>query len=81
MILPPSIDSADGWVAAESVMATMPIVVVCQRVRTAGRPDHRRPTRKPHDLRHGIATDISEKHHDLEAMRAMLGHPRIDQAK
>jgi site-specific recombinase XerD len=36
--------------------------------------------RKPHDLRHSVAMDIPEQHHDLEAMRAMLGHTRIDQA-
>jgi hypothetical protein len=33
---------------------------------------------KPHDLRHGVAMEILEEHHDLEAVRAMLGHTRID---
>ena len=33
---------------------------------------------KPHDLRHGVAMEILEQHHDLEAVRAMLGHTRID---
>jgi hypothetical protein len=33
---------------------------------------------KPHDLRHGVAVQILEQHHDLEAVRAMLGHTRID---
>jgi site-specific recombinase XerD len=33
---------------------------------------------KPHDLRHGVAREILEQHHDLEAVRAMLGHARID---
>jgi site-specific recombinase XerD len=36
------------------------------------------PTLKPHDLRHGVAMEILEQHHDLEAVRAMLGHTRID---
>ena len=30
------------------------------------------------DLRHGVAMEILEQHHDLEAVRAMLGHTRID---
>jgi hypothetical protein len=34
------------------------------------------PMLKPHDLRHG-AMEILEQHHDLEAVRAMLGHTRI----
>jgi len=33
---------------------------------------------KPHDLRHGVAMEILETHHDLEAVRAMRGHTRID---
>jgi site-specific recombinase XerD len=33
---------------------------------------------KPHDLRHGVAMEILEQHRDLEAVRAMLGHSRID---
>jgi len=36
------------------------------------------PMLKPHDLRHGVAMEILETHHDLEAVRAMLGHTRID---
>jgi site-specific recombinase XerD len=36
------------------------------------------PMLKPHDLRHGVAMEILEEHHDLEAVRAMLGHTRID---
>jgi site-specific recombinase XerD len=36
------------------------------------------PMLKPHDLRHGVAMEILEQHHDLEAVRAMLGHTRID---
>jgi site-specific recombinase XerD len=31
------------------------------------------PELKPHDLRHGVAMDVLEQHHDLE----LLGH-RID---
>ncbi|MBA2486685.1 MAG: tyrosine-type recombinase/integrase [Nitrospira sp.] len=36
------------------------------------------PTLKPHDLRHGVAMEVYEQHHDLEAVRALLGHARID---
>ena len=36
------------------------------------------PMLKPHDLRHGVAMEILEQQHDLEAVRAMLGHARID---
>jgi len=36
------------------------------------------PMLKPHDLRHGVAMEILEQHHDLEVVRAMLGHTRID---
>ena len=32
---------------------------------------------KPHDLRH-VAMEVSEQHHDLEEVRALLGHARID---
>lgn len=33
---------------------------------------------RPHDFRHGVAMEILEQHRDLEAVRAMLGHARID---
>lgn len=36
------------------------------------------PMLKPHDLRHGVAMEVLEQHHDLEAVRALLGHTRID---
>jgi integrase/recombinase XerC len=36
------------------------------------------PTLKPHDLRHGVAMEVYEQHHDLEEVRALLGHARID---
>jgi integrase/recombinase XerC len=36
------------------------------------------PTLKPHDLRHGVAMEVLEQHHDLEEVRALLGHARID---
>ena len=36
------------------------------------------PTLKPHDLRHGVALEVLEQHHDLEEVRALLGHSRID---
>ena len=36
------------------------------------------PQLKPHDLRHGVAMEVLEQHHDLEEVRALLGHARID---
>jgi len=36
------------------------------------------PMLKPHDLRHGVAMEILEQRHDLEQVRALLGHARID---
>lgn len=36
------------------------------------------PMLKPHDLRHGVALEVLEHHHDLEEVRALLGHARID---
>ena len=36
------------------------------------------PELKPHDLRHGVAMEVLEQHHDLEEVRAVLGHSRID---
>ena len=36
------------------------------------------PELKPHDLRHGVAMELLEQHHDLEQMRALLGHARIN---
>lgn len=36
------------------------------------------PMLKPHDLRHGVAMEVLERHHDLEQVRALLGHARID---
>src|SRR5713226_8574732 len=36
------------------------------------------PELKPHDLRHGVAIEVLEQHHDLEQVRALLGHARID---
>ena len=34
------------------------------------------PELKPHDLRHGVAMEVLEQHHDLEQVRALLGVPR-----
>jgi integrase/recombinase XerC len=31
------------------------------------------PMLKPHDLRHGVALEVLEQHHDLEQVRALLG--------
>lgn len=36
------------------------------------------PMLKPHDLRHGVAMEVYEHHHDLEEVRALLGHARIE---
>jgi site-specific recombinase XerD len=36
------------------------------------------PTLKPHDLRHGVAIEVLDRRHDLEEVRALLGHARID---
>jgi site-specific recombinase XerD len=33
---------------------------------------------KPHALRHGVAVEVLEQRHDLEEVRALLGHVRID---
>ena len=35
------------------------------------------PELKPHDLRHGVAVEVLERRHDLEEVRALLGHVRI----
>ena len=36
------------------------------------------PELKPHDLRHGVAMEMLEQHHDVEQVRALLGHTRVD---
>lgn len=36
------------------------------------------PTLKPHDLRHGVAMEVLGEHGNLEEVRALLGHARID---
>jgi integrase/recombinase XerC len=36
------------------------------------------PDLKPHDLRHGVAVEVLEQRHDLEEVRALLGHARLD---
>ena len=33
---------------------------------------------KPHDLRHEVAMELLEEHHDLEAVRALLEHKRLE---
>ena len=40
-------------------------------------PDGSAPVR-PHALRHGVAVEVLEQRHDLEEVRALLGHARID---
>lgn len=39
------------------------------------------PMLKPHDLRHGVAMEVYEQHHDLEQVRGLLGHTRSSLAK
>jgi integrase/recombinase XerC len=36
------------------------------------------PMLKPHDLRHGVAMEVYEERHDLEEVRGLLGHTRIE---
>jgi integrase/recombinase XerC len=36
------------------------------------------PQLKPHDLRHGVAMEVYGQHHDLEQVRALLGHVRLE---
>ena len=36
------------------------------------------PSLKPHNLRHGVAMEVLDQRHDLEEVRALLGHERID---
>ncbi len=36
------------------------------------------PTLKPHDLRHGVAMEVLGERKNLEEVRALLGHTRID---
>ncbi len=36
------------------------------------------PELRPHALRHGVAVEVLEQRHDLEEVRALLGHARID---
>lgn len=36
------------------------------------------PELKPHDLRHGVAMEVYEERQDLETVRELLGHARID---
>src|SRR5215813_238040 len=36
------------------------------------------PMLKPHDLRHGVAMEVYEQHHDLEKVRGLLGHTRLE---
>ena len=39
------------------------------------------PELKPHDLRHGVAMQVLQQHHDLKQVRALLGPTRIDTPK
>jgi site-specific recombinase XerC len=36
------------------------------------------PMLKPHDLRHGVAMEVYDQHSDLEQVRGLLGHMRIE---
>jgi site-specific recombinase XerC len=33
---------------------------------------------KPHDLRHGVAMEVYEARRDLEPVRELMGHARMD---
>jgi hypothetical protein len=35
------------------------------------------PELKPHDLRHGVAVEVYEQHHDLEEVRALLAESHL----
>ncbi|HEX7549110.1 MAG TPA: site-specific integrase, partial [Candidatus Methylomirabilis sp.] len=37
-----------------------------------------RPALKPHDLRHGVVMEVLAQRHDLEEVRALLGHTRLE---
>ena len=36
------------------------------------------PMLKPHDLRHGVAMEVYDQHHDLEQVRSRLGQTRFE---
>jgi len=36
------------------------------------------PMLKPHDLRHGVAMEVYEERHDVEEVRGLLGHARLE---
>jgi len=36
------------------------------------------PMLKPHDLRHGVAMEVYEERHDVEEVRGLLGHVRLE---
>jgi integrase len=36
------------------------------------------PTLKPHDLRHGVAMEVLEQRNNVEEVRALLDHTRLD---
>jgi integrase/recombinase XerC len=36
------------------------------------------PQLKPHDLRHGVAMEVYAQHHNLEPVRELLGHSRLE---
>jgi len=36
------------------------------------------PMLEAHDLRHGVAMEVYEQHHDLEQVRGLLGHKSIE---
>jgi len=38
------------------------------------------PILKPHDLRHGVAMEVYERRHDVEEVRGLLGHARLETA-
>ena len=67
------------WPAKNGVRRVMPIhgKNIWRLCKTYGRQIGV-PELKPHDLRHGVAMEVLEQQHDLEQVRALLGHKRID---
>ena len=67
------------WPAKRGIRRVMPIhgKNIWRLCKTYGRMIGA-PELKPHDLRHGVAMEVLEQQHDLEQVRALLGHKRID---
>ena len=84
-LLPVPGDEDEARVAAALAARTALEKLVLHRevvVRSIGADRYGRligyPMLKPHDLRHGVAMEVYEQHHDLEQVRGLLGHTRIE---